>query len=332
MSSISITPNHREIIAAQSTITGKEEYLKSTNGALNTTATIGGLPIPVTGATTAIPTAIVDASGNQITSFGGGTQYTDGGVPPAHPIGNTIEWSDGSNWQTVSTAKPLPVSASLTNPTIGAAVPATGNYIAASKAGTLTGLLLGSQTSANSLAVVVASDQGTVPVSASSLPLPTLAATSTKQSDGTQKTQIVDGSGNVIASTSNALNVALTSGSAVIGHVITDSGSVANATLQAGSNAVGFVGTSPNTINVGQQTVNTTAVQLSASATVPTNGILVQALSTNSASIFVGGSGVTTSTGWELQPGQCIAFTCTLNTIYIRSTASTTDKVCYQVL
>lgn len=47
----------------------------------------------------------------------------------------------------------------------------------------------------------------TQPVSAVSLPLPTLAATSTKQSDGTQKTQIVDGSGNVIASSGNALNV-----------------------------------------------------------------------------------------------------------------------------
>ena len=37
--------------------------------------------------------------------------------------------------------------------------------------------------------------------------LPPLASTSTKQSDGSQKTQIVDGSGNVIASTSNNLNV-----------------------------------------------------------------------------------------------------------------------------
>lgn len=48
---------------------------------------------------------------------------------------------------------------------------------------------------------------GTFAVSAASLPLPALAATSTKQSDGSQKTQIVDGSGNVIASTSNNLNV-----------------------------------------------------------------------------------------------------------------------------
>jgi hypothetical protein len=48
---------------------------------------------------------------------------------------------------------------------------------------------------------------GTFAVQVSSSALPTLAATSTKQSDGTQKTQIVDGSGNVIASTSNNLNV-----------------------------------------------------------------------------------------------------------------------------
>jgi hypothetical protein len=37
-------------------------------------------------------------------------------------------------------------------------------------------------------------------------------ATSTKQSDGSQKTQVVDGSGNVISSTSNALDVNLKSG------------------------------------------------------------------------------------------------------------------------
>lgn len=55
----------------------------------------------------------------------------------------------------------------------------------------------------------------TQPISAASLPLPTSAATSTKQSDGSQKTQIVDGSGNVIAATSNALNVNISSGGTV---------------------------------------------------------------------------------------------------------------------
>jgi hypothetical protein len=51
-----------------------------------------------------------------------------------------------------------------------------------------------------------------VPISAASLPLPSTAATSTKQSDGSQKTQIVDGSGNVIGSSSNNLNVNCASG------------------------------------------------------------------------------------------------------------------------
>lgn len=87
----------------------------STHGLISS-ATLGGSAIPASGLSSAAAVQIVDGSGNQITSFGGGTQYTDGGVPPAHPIGGTIEWSDGSNWQTVSTAKPLPVTASLSTP------------------------------------------------------------------------------------------------------------------------------------------------------------------------------------------------------------------------
>jgi hypothetical protein len=51
---------------------------------------------------------------------------------------------------------------------------------------------------------------GTFAISAASLPLPTGAATSANQTNASQKTQIVDGSGNVIASTSNALNVDVT--------------------------------------------------------------------------------------------------------------------------
>ncbi len=45
--------------------------------------------------------------------------------------------------------------------------------------------------------------------------LPTDAATSVKQSDGSQKTKIVDGSGNVIGSTANAIDVNIKSGSSM---------------------------------------------------------------------------------------------------------------------
>lgn len=76
----------------------------------------------------------------------------------------------------------------------------------------------------------------TQPISAASLPLPSLAATSTKQSDGTQKTQIVDGAGLVISSI----------------------------TPTAGTNALLVASSGVNFINA---TNNSTVAQLAASAT-----------------------------------------------------------------
>jgi len=101
---------------------------------------------------------IVDGNGDQITSFGGGTQYTDAAAAPAHPVGPTLEWNNGGTWATASAATPLPVTANA-------------------------------GTNLNT----------------------SLLATSANLTAGTQKTQIVDGSGNVIASTSNALNVNISS-------------------------------------------------------------------------------------------------------------------------
>ncbi len=109
--------------------------------------------------------------------------------------------------------------------------------------------------------------------------------------------------------------------------------------LPTGANVVGAVtqsgtwtvGTKTAGVYVGQKFVSTTAVQISATSNVPTNGILVKALSTNTAPIFVGSIGVNTSTGWELVPGESAPFTANLNTIYIVSAASTTDKVCFNV-
>lgn len=57
----------------------------------------------------------VDGSGNlKVTGGGGGTQYTDAGVPPAHPVGGTIEWNNAGAWATVGSAAPLPVSGTVT--------------------------------------------------------------------------------------------------------------------------------------------------------------------------------------------------------------------------
>lgn len=114
---------------------------------------------------TAAHVAIVDGTGAQITTFGGSSAS----------VGTT-----------------------------GAAVPASADYIGANKAGNLTGILMGSQTGANSLAVVLASDQAalavtgtffqaTQPISAVSLPLPTGAAQDATLTGGTQQSKITDG-------------------------------------------------------------------------------------------------------------------------------------------
>lgn len=137
--------------------------------------------------------------------------------------------------------------------------------------------------------------QTTQPVSAASLPLPTGAATAAIQTTQQSSLTSIDGK------LSGALSV-------------------------TGST----VGTSSAVVNVGQQTSNTTAVQLSASSTIPTNGIIVQAISTNTASVFIGGSGVTTSNGFELQAGQSAPFTSNLNTLYVIG-SNASDKVCWDV-
>lgn len=56
-----------------------------------------------------LTTAIVDANGDQITSFGGGTQYTEGDTD-ASITGTAVMWEDTSDTlRAVSHAKPLPV-------------------------------------------------------------------------------------------------------------------------------------------------------------------------------------------------------------------------------
>jgi len=45
---------------------------------VNATASLAGTTLPISGATDGVGVAILDGSGNQITSFGGGTQYTEG--------------------------------------------------------------------------------------------------------------------------------------------------------------------------------------------------------------------------------------------------------------
>ncbi len=146
MSNGSRTPNNVEVLAAKDSITGLAAYVTSTGRKLdvNATASLAGVAIPIVGATTAVGVAIVDGSGNQITSFGGGTQYTDAGTPPAHPVGPTLEFNNAGAWATVGSATPLPVTiagglsnplpVSLTSTTITGTVTTAVTYTASSNA------------------------------------------------------------------------------------------------------------------------------------------------------------------------------------------------------
>jgi len=69
-----------------------------------------------------------------------------------------------------------------------------------------------SDTGANTNALKVDGSAVTQPVSAASLPLPTGASLDATLTNATQKTQVVDGSGNVIGATSNALDINIKSG------------------------------------------------------------------------------------------------------------------------
>ncbi len=221
------TPNNVEVLAAKDSITGLAGYPTMTNRKLdvNATASLAGVALPIAGATTAVGVAIVDGSGNQITSFGGGTQYTDAGTPPAHPVGPTLEWNNAGTWATVGSAAPLPVTIAggLSNP-----LPISGTVTANAGTNLNTSLL----------------------------------ATSTNITGGGQKSQVVDGSGNVLSipiegsTFSDTLRGILaygreagTGAGAVAHSLITDStGHLVLSALPAGTNLLGKVSIDQTTL------------------------------------------------------------------------------------
>jgi hypothetical protein len=85
--------------------------------------------------------ALVDANGDQVSSFGGGTQYTDAAAAAANPVGTGIIFKNGATYNFVSAAQPLPVLASID--TTGLATSArqdTGNTSLASIVGYVDGI------------------------------------------------------------------------------------------------------------------------------------------------------------------------------------------------
>jgi hypothetical protein len=196
--------------------------------------------------------------------------------------------------------------------------------------------------------VNVANFPSTQAVSASSLPLPTGAATAagvaavatalgTPAQDGTDATGVTAPTGGVgirgwlsgsyskltaiataLAGTLTTVNAA---GSAIIGKVGIDQ------TTPGVTNAVAITAINPSTIYSGQQATTTSAAALPSQALV--NGVIIKAKTTNTAVVYVGPSGVTASTGYPLAAGEAISYGATnLSTIYIIG-ANTSDGVSF---
>lgn len=87
---------------------------------------------------------------------------------------------------------------------------------------------------------------------------------------------------------------------------------------------------SPKVVYHGQTTVVSagTAVKLVATPKI-VDGVIIQAMSTNTGIIYVGGFGVASSDGFELQPGQATSLAIdSLHKVYINASVSG-DKVCF---
>lgn len=155
--------------------------------------------------TNALTVAIVDGSGGQISSFGGGTQYNTGSAE-ASPVGTVALGWDGANVKALALdgSGNLKISGSITasNPSVGttgSSIPTSATLIGASDGTALQPLKVDGSNNLkvilenSSVAVTGTFWQSTQPISASSLPLPTGAATSAKQpSIGTAGTASVD--------------------------------------------------------------------------------------------------------------------------------------------
>lgn len=100
-------------------------------------------------------------------------------------------------------------------------------------------------------------------------------------------------------------------------------------TISTAQSGTWTMGSKTATLSTGQKTLGSSSTQMTSTSVAPTNGVIVQALSGNAASVYVGVSGVTTSTGFELQPGQAVGLVPTNQNVIYGISTNGTDGVCW---
>ena len=260
-----------------------------------------------------VPTAIVDASGDQITSFGGGTQYTEGDTD-ASITGPAMLWKDTSDiLRAVSASKPLPVNIISGAGSGGTAMTDDDAFTVASTSITPIGGIYQSSpdsvddgdagafrmTATRELYVAQAGPWNIADISGT-ISLPTGAATSDKQDTGNTSLSSIDGK--ITACNTGA--VVLAAGSAAIGKLAANSGVdigdvdvLSLPALPTGSNVIGAV-TQSGTWNV---------TNISGTISLPTGAATESTLSTLDGKVTACNTGAVTISASALPTGAATA-------------------------
>lgn len=168
---------------------------------------------------------------------------------PSHAVTNA-----GTFAVQVTSAPSIAVTGPLTDTELRAtAVPVSGTFWQATQPVSLASVPSHAVTNAGTFAVQAA-QSGTWTVDLGATDNAVLDDIAANQTDASQKTQLVDGSGNVIAATANALNVAIVSG-AGSGGTASDDGADFTAGTTSGTPAMGVYESSPTSVTDGDMGV-----------------------------------------------------------------------------
>jgi len=249
---------------------------------------------------------------------------------------------DGSGkLQGVSSSNPLPVTASSLPLPAGAATAAlqtTGNAELVTINTTLGSPFQAGGSIGNTSFASTQSGAWNVGITGT-VPLPTGAATSALQTTGnTALTTInttlgtpMQQTGGSVTANLGTLNGAATAALQTTGNTALTTINTTLGTPMQNSGGSVSISSLPALVSAfysGQKTSTGTAVALSTSQAI-SNGVIVQALSTNAGLVYIGPSGVTTSTGFQLQPGQATSVAVNnLSTVFVIA-ATSGDGVCY---
>jgi hypothetical protein len=227
------SPNSSDVGAAGNNVLGQVKVTDGTDVA----------DVIDQGTNSGLATVILDGSGDPITSFGGGTQYTEGATD-ATITGTALMWEDGADTLVVaSAAKPLPVEASID--TTGLALETKQDtqitHLAAIEAA-VEGTVAVSNAGLTELAAAInASSQMDVNIAASGATVPVSHSALTELAAAIDTEVQVDIVGALPAGTNAIGKLAANSG--------VDIGDVDVTSIAAGTNLVGDVGIQPRTTN-----------------------------------------------------------------------------------